>query len=189
MDKKLIRSNMISLRNSYSTDLVYEKSHLIVKLLFMLPEFDEADVVLLYADYRHEVMTKEIFEECIRRKKRVYFPLCEKDSMYFYQVVSIGELKSGSYGIMEPGNRENKYTYNEKVNTLAIIPGVAFDVEGYRLGYGKGFYDRFLDNKPYINKIGLAFCEQLVEKLPREAHDCKMDKVITEKLVYSFLRI
>ena len=81
------------------------------------------------------------------------------------------------------------YIYNEKDNTLVIIPGVAFDINGYRIGYGKGYYDRFLTDKPYVNKMGLAYSFQMLEQIPKDTHDQKLDKVVTEELVYTFLRI
>lgn len=189
MKKDEIRRNMIEKRNSYSTDEILEKSSKIYGNLLNLPEFQEADYCLLYADFNNEVMTRDIFDECIRRKKKVFFPKCTKNDMNFYQVVSAGELRDGMYGIKEPINLNIEYKYNEKINTLMIVPGVAFDIRGYRVGYGKGYYDRFLQDKPLVNKVGLSFSYQLTEEVPNDEYDIKMDKLVTEELVYSFLRI
>lgn len=189
MMKNDIRRKMLQVRAEISLNDVVEKSNRICERLILSPEFEEADCVLLYADFKNEVMTKNIFDECIRKKKKVFFPKCDDNTMTFYQVISIGELQDGMWGIKEPVNTNLPYSYNEMLNTLIVVPGVAFDVRGYRIGYGKGYYDRFLNDKQLINKVGLCFSEQLIEELPTDIHDIKMDKIVMEELVYSFLRI
>ena len=93
-------------------------------------------------------------------------------------------------GILEP--REDmrfRYKFNPKEDTLVIIPGVAFDISGYRIGYGRGFYDKFLVNKRQLSTMALAYACQIVDEIPREAHDIRMDKIVTEEIIYSFLRL
>ena len=110
--------------------------------------------------------------------------------MEFYQVVSIKQLESGYKGIKEPVvNERYLYRFERSEDTLVIVPGVAFDANGYRVGYGKGFYDRFLKDKRQMTVIGLCFSGQLVEEIPHDEHDIKMDKIITEEIQYSFLRV
>lgn len=188
-DKEAIRTRIINLRNNFSCEEVINKSKKITAEIFKLPEFEEAEVLLLYADYKNEVMTRDIFDMAIIKKKKVYFPKCVGNGLNFYQVVSIGELSKGAFNILEPSNKAKQYKYEDKTGCLAIIPGVAFDVEGNRLGFGKGFYDRFLKEKPFITKVGICYNEQLEEKLPSNEYDIKMDKIVTENIVYSFLRI
>ena len=86
---------------------------------------------------------------------------------------------------------DNRYLFkhNSKEDTLIIVPGVAFDMKGYRVGYGKGFYDRFMQDKRQMTAFGLCFSNQLVDEIPHAMHDIKMDKIVTEEIVYSFLRI
>lgn len=190
--KHLIRQQMITQRNAMTTEMVKQKSAAIMQKVLMLPEYIEADHVLLYADYRHEVMTKEIFDDAILRKKKVYFPKCNPDdgSMEFYQVVSIRQLENGYKGIKEPtANPEYLYHHHKEENTLMIVPGVAFDMNGHRIGYGKGYYDRFLQDKRQITAVALAFAQQLADVIPHEAYDIRMDKIVTEEIIYSFLRI
>ena len=155
------------------------------------PEYEEADNILLYADYRHEVMTREIFEDAVLRKKKVFFPKSNENGiMEFYQVVSVKQLESGYKGIKEPVVDERYlYRFKRSEDTLIIVPGVAFDAKGYRVGYGKGFYDRFLKDKRQITVMGLCFSSQVVEEIPYDEHDIKMDKIITEEIQYSFLRV
>lgn len=190
--KQLIRQQMIAQRNAMTTEMVKQKSAAITQKVLMLPEYIEADHVLLYADYRHEVMTKEIFDDAILRKKKVYFPKCnpEYGTMEFYQVVSIRQLENGYKGIKEPvANSEYLYHHHKEENTIVIIPGVAFDMNGYRIGYGKGYYDRYLQDKRQATAVALSFAQQLVDDVPHEAYDIRMDKIVTEEIIYSFLRI
>lgn len=190
--KQQIRKQMIAQRNTMTTEMVKQKSAAITQKVLMLPEYIEADHILLYADYRHEVMTKEIFDDAILHKKKVYFPKCNPDNgtMEFYQVVSVRQLMDGYKGIKEPiVNPEYLYQHHKEENTLAILPGVAFDMNGYRIGYGKGYYDRFLQNKRQITAVALAFAQQLADDIPHDVYDIRMDKIVTEEIIYSFLRI
>lgn len=189
--KKDIRNRICHIRENISFQEVQEKSKLIQEQVLELPEYKEADHILLYADFRHEVMTKDIFMSAIRDKKKVYFPKCNADgSMDFYQVISVRQLTDNVWGIKEPKeDPKSKYCYFQEENTLAIVPGVAFDTRGYRVGYGKGFYDKYFVKYRAITMIGLAFAEQIIDEVPNDIHDIKMDKIVSEQIIYSFLRI
>ena len=189
--KEQIRKRIIQARNQMTSETVAEKSSLIAQKVMKTPEYEEADNILLYADYRHEVMTREIFDDAVLRKKKVFFPKSNADgTMEFYQVVSVKQLESGYKGIKEPvADNQYLYSFRKQEDTLIIVPGVAFDMKGYRIGYGKGFYDRFLRDKRQMTAIGLCFSNQIVEEIPHDVHDIRMDKVVTEEIIYSFLRI
>lgn len=190
--KQEIRKEILEYRNQIPKEDVIQKSQQIVQQVLKTPEYEEADHILLYADYRHEVMTRELFEDAILHKKKVYFPKVSAIdcSMEFYQVVSVKQLESGYQGIREPkAEEETRYIFRKEEDTLMIIPGVAFDTEGYRIGYGKGFYDRYLQNKRQLTRMGLAFAGQIVEPFAHGEFDVRMDKVVTEEIIYSFLRI
>lgn len=189
--KEQIRKKIIQDRNQMLSAEVAEKSSMIAQKVLKTPEYEEANNILLYADYRHEVMTREIFDDAVLRKKKVYFPKSNADcKMDFYQVVSVKQLESGYKGIKEPvADEEYLYRYNRKEDTLVIVPGVAFDMNGYRVGYGKGFYDRFLQDKRQMTVMGLCFSNQLVEDIPHDQYDIRMDKIVTEEIIYSFLRV
>ena len=189
--KAQIRKRIIQVRNQMLSEDVSQKSSLIAQKVLKTPEYEEADNVLLYADYRHEVMTREIFDDAVLRKKKVFFPKSNEDgTMEFYQVVSVKQLESGYKGIKEPVvDEQYLYHFKSSEDTLIIVPGVAFDAKGYRVGYGKGFYDRFLKDKRQITVMGLCFSSQVVEEIPYDEHDIKMDKIITEEIQYSFLRV
>lgn len=189
--KEQIRKRIIQSRNQMTSTEVSEKSSIIAQKVLMTPEYEEANNILLYADYRHEVMTREIFEDAVLHKKKVFFPKSNVDcTMNFYQVVSVKQLESGYKGIKEPvSDEEYLYHYNCAEDNLIIVPGVAFDMQGYRIGYGKGFYDRFLQDKRQMTVMGLCFSNQLVEEIPHDQYDIRMDKIVTEEIIYSFLRI
>lgn len=190
--KAEIRKRILEIRKSLTINEVEVKSEAILQNVLKTPEYIEADNILLYADYNNEVMTRGIFEDALMRNKRVYFPKCDSltNTMVFYRTLSAAQLEKGFMGIPEP--REDmlqRYRFCADEDTLVILPGVAFDTSGFRLGYGKGFYDKFLSSKRQLSTMALAFACQLIEELPSEAHDIKMDKIVTEEIIYSFLRI
>lgn len=190
--KTAIRSRILEVRNAMTSEMVAEKSSQIIQKVLKTPEYEEAHNILLYADFNHEVMTRELFENAIFQKKRVYFPKCnpEDGTMEFYQVVSIKQLEHGYMGIFEPESDERyRFVYHKEEDSLVIVPGVAFDMNGYRIGYGKGYYDKYLKDKRQLTCMALSFSSQIVDEIPNDTHDIKMDKVVTEEIIYSFLRI
>lgn len=189
--KEQIRKRIVRIRNQMLSEEVAEKSSLIAQKVLKTPEYEEADNILLYADYCHEVMTRDIFDAAVLRKKKVFFPKAKDDgTMEFYQVISVKQLESGYKGIKEPiTDKQYQYRFWRNEDTLIIVPGVAFDTKGYRVGYGKGFYDRFLRDKRQMTVMGLCYSNQIVEEIPHDEHDIRMDKIITEEIQYSFLRI
>lgn len=190
--KAEIRKRILAVRSQLTAEDVKAKSDAIFQKVVKTPEYEEADNLLIYADCNNEVMTKEIFEDAILHKKRVFFPKSDRltNTMEFYQVVSVRQLEKGFMGILEPRvDIRSRYRFHTKEDTLIIVPGVAFDIAGYRIGYGKGFYDRFLVNKRQISTMALSYACQIVDEIPKDMHDIKMDKIVTEEIIYSFLRI
>ena len=121
-------------------------------------------------------------EDAVLRKKKVFFPKSnDNGTMEFYQVVSIKQLESGYKGIKEPVvNERYLYRFERSEDTLVIVPGVAFDANGYRVGYGKGFYDRFLEQEPNHPTLALCYDFQVVEKIESKPWDVPLDIIITE---------
>lgn len=190
--KSEIRKRILQIRGQLTQDEVVKKSEAIIQQVLKTPEYQEADNVLLYADYNNEVMTKGLFENCIKHRKKVYFPKTDHltGTMEFYRVISVQQLEKGFKGIPEPKEiSENRYKMNKSEDTLVILPGVAFDINGYRVGYGKGYYDKYLSDKRQLSTIALAFACQIVDEVPYDEYDIKMDKVVTEEIIYSFLRV
>lgn len=190
--KAEIRKRILEVRKGLTDEEAASKSGAIVQKVIKTPEYREADNILLYADYCREVMTRGIFEDALLHRKKIFFPRVDSltNTMAFYQVISVRQLGRGYRDILEPKEDiRSRYRFQPKEDTLVILPGVAFDTSGYRIGYGKGFYDRFLADRRQLSTMALAYACQIVDEIPKDAHDIKMDKIVTEEIIYSFLRI
>ncbi len=176
--KKAIKAEMMTARDNHPPGEVVRKSLEIEKRLLGLSDFGRAKTILFYASIKNEVQTLAAIKRALALGKRVVLPVTEHGSkeLGLYELTSADELKAGHLGIPEPSR-------SKKVDPadidLIIVPGVAFDLHGDRLGYGIGYYDRLL-KKTTAHKIALAFDFQVVPALPREEHDVRVDKIITE---------
>lgn len=191
-DKTNIRQLYMENRLMLPRQEVEAKSKAIIQNVIKTPEYIEAKHILLYADCNHEVETRELFEYAILHKKKVYFPKCAitGNDMEFYQVVSIKQLEGGRFGIQEPVvGDEYRFIPDKAEDTLVILPGVAFDTRGYRIGYGKGYYDKYFSKKRAFTLMALAYSNQIIDELPNDPHDIRMDKIVTEEIIYSFPRL
>jgi len=180
-EKVSIRSLALKKRQEIPPHIRGQKSLRIKENLFGLREFKDAKVVLFFASFRDEVETLGMIKEALDMGKRVYLPKVEGDSLGIYEIEKASDLKAGYMGIPEPEADIDKKRDIAQVDVI-IVPGAAFDTEGNRLGYGKGYYDRLLRERG-APLIALAFEEQVFERLPREPHDVRMDIVVTEKRV------
>lgn len=183
--KALLRERMLSLRDSLSAEEREAKGRQIARLLERLREFQEAESILAYASFKSEVPTGDIIHLVLEQGKRVLLPVVEPEGRRLIpvEVRGLEELAPGYAGIPEPRQGARNPALLEEVE-LILVPGVAFDLQGHRLGYGKGFYDRFLANlKSSLSKIGLAYELQILERLPVRDHDLPMTAVVTEKRV------
>lgn len=181
--KKAIRIKVLERRNSLSYEDRSRYDNVIYHKLLKEPEFCKADTVLLYMSYRSEVSTKEILNYCLMKKKKVFCPRVLSDTrMEFYWVSCLEDLKKGYQGIPEPIS-ETLFSMDKKA--VMILPLAGFDHERNRLGYGKGYYDRFLQGTKNIYKIGIAYeCQKWEELLPMEESDVPLDLIITELSMY-----
>lgn len=160
------------------------KSRLLFSHLFGLPQYAEADSVLLYAHIRNEVQTTFAIQQVWADGKQLVLPRCEGDELVLYLVRSETELSPGAFGIPEPcevvRNSPGRIMSVSAIDLLCI-PGVAFDFKGNRLGRGKGYYDRLLTQaSPQSAIFGIAFDCQLLPTIPSEPHDRPMHGVVTE---------
>jgi len=182
MKKKELRKEILEIRRAQSEDEKKRKSVQIWKRLKRLPEFKNADTVMFYISLPDEVDTERMIKESITAGKKVVVPVVNREK----GIIEPSELKDyekelepGTFGILEP-----KPAYRRRVNTrdidLVVVPGVAFDRCGNRLGFGAGFYDRFLKGLRGVPFVGLAFDFQLKNRLPSGLHDISMDIIITE---------
>jgi len=152
-------------------------SRKIMGLLFSLKEYKEAKTVLFYLSKGSEVQTKEMIKKTLKDKE-ICLPVTDKLShnIVICRFNGFDGLHQGAYGILEPKDLQIVDLFEID---LVIIPGIAFDRTGARIGHGKGYYDKLLKNLG-IPKIALAFSSQIVEEIPREDHDVDVDKIITE---------
>lgn len=176
MDKTTLRNKMIQKRLDLSSEEHTAKSNLIISKLKRHLDFINAKTVGIYVSFKNEVDTIALIQEIIKIKK-IAVPKTNHHEMSFYQIDSLEELKLGTYGILEPHN--NRLINKNKIDLL-IVPIVAYDKKNNRLGYGGGFYDRYL--KDYHGSvIGLAFSFQQVKSLPVESYDLPIKIIIDEK--------
>ena len=145
--------------------------------LVMLPAFEQADILLAYMAMPHECSPADAVEFAWRAGKKVAFPVCEENfALGLYLPSGADSFIRGKYGIMEPDPRRCARIAGEQIDCV-IVPGLAFDAQGQRLGQGAGYYDRLLQ-KSGAYRIGLCFPHQLVSAVPADAHDCAMDAVV-----------
>lgn len=178
--KKDIRKRVLTMRDGINKKDWEEKSQVIQKQVVTHPFFLEANVVYCYVDYRNEVGTESIIKQAWELGKRVAVPKVEGDEMNFYYISDFSELKEGYRGILEPDVRFPA----DNAHALMIIPGVAYDLNRNRIGYGKGFYDRFMDKHPTYQTIALAFESQMINEIEADSYDYRPEVLITEEHIY-----
>lgn len=182
--KRALRREVLIRRDALSETEQMNAGALITERILEHEWFREAEIVLGFASYGSEIRTDRILQETIRMGKQLYLPKIMGDEMLFFRVKDMCELQVGYKGIREPQGAGGQYIYVQRAEgtcrVLLLMPGVAFDAERGRMGYGKGFYDRFLTDKPGViaRSIGIAHACQLVEKVPCEETDIRPAQVI-----------
>ena len=165
--KQSIRSKYLGYRNGLTTLERKEKSEQIKQRLQKETVYSEAQAVLVYMNYRSEVITTQIAEELLSAgNKKVYAPRVEGMDIYFYEIKSLSDLQAGYQGIREPESIPEKLLTEEmtrNMKCLVLVPGAVFDRERGRMGYGKGFYDRFLAKYPDVATAAAAMGSPVVK--------------------------
>ena len=184
--KQDIRRNLLKKRNTLTEELREKYSKMIADHLFSSDQYIHSDILLIYAHYKSEVSTSEIIEQALYAGKRVFCPkVLGPGEMNFYEITSLKDIVSGYKNIPEPQYTEISYQNSENSSTLMIMPLVGYDCYKNRLGYGGGFYDRYLQKVSNIKKIALAFeCQKSENAIPVEETDIKPDFIITEQQIY-----
>ena len=177
-NKKSVRKIKLNQRNLLSGDAILNYSNLIYEKVIDMDEYKEAESILIYASFGSEVITGRIISHALKENKRVYLPKVKGDNMDFYQITSVDELSEGAWGIPEPKEDVSRLFYEDK-DAPVFMPLVAYDINGNRIGYGKGYYDRFLAGHITGKKIGLAFKEQEAV-FECDKTDYKMDIIVTQ---------
>ncbi|MGI6631151.1 MAG: 5-formyltetrahydrofolate cyclo-ligase [Bacillota bacterium] len=185
--KKQMRKNILKARMSLDHRQVEEKSAMICEKILNLAEFKKAQTVMAYLPIRNEVDVKPLFRFLWAEGKRLVIPVCDPPNIAIIpsEIIDLADdLEPGTWGILEPKKDKMRPVSPRDIDCV-IIPGVAFDPACNRLGYGGGYYDRFLpklrENTP---KIAVAFQVQIVPELVPDVYDIPMDMVITEENGY-----
>lgn len=173
MDKKTLRTEIKVLKKQHTKEELSEQSEKILDKLEQHPDFVKAERVMLYSALPDEVQTQAFLEKW-HLKKQIILPTVVGDDIIPVAYEKDTDFAVGDFNILEPQNEPYKGDFD-----LIVVPGVAFDRNGNRLGRGRGYYDRFLCQHLEVKRIGICFDFQLVEEIPTEPFDIKMDEVIS----------
>ena len=155
-EKKEIRKKIFKARKEHTDAWIRENSLRITEALTQLPEYRNAERIMAYADYNHEVITR-------------------------YRLTDFSQLESGYFGIPEPKEDGETVSWEE---AMMVMPGVAFDINCNRVGYGGGFYDRFLEKHPEVCRVAVGFSFQILPEVPTEPTDIRPQVIVTEENIY-----
>lgn len=181
-EKRTIRKDILLKRASIPIEQRKMADMVIADRIIGHQWFYRSEVLLGFVNYDSEISTIDILTEALGKGKKLFLPKIEENNMFFYKVNSLDDLTGGYKGILEPKGDTEKFEYSiyKDSRLLIIMPGVAFDIYGNRMGYGKGFYDRFLEDKEVLRtySIGIGYKCQQVDKLPVDEFDVKPYQVI-----------
>lgn len=181
-DKSELRKELLRRRDQIPPEVRKTKNRMIQERLLSLDEFKAAKTVFFFASFRSEVDTTEMIKNSLSTGKRVVLPKVDKDKqeLLLYEIQDFGDLAPGYMGIPEPSFQDKRMSINDV--DLVIIPGAGFDALGNRIGYGGGYYDRLLSGlQKHIPVIAPAYEEQIVDSLPSEPHDIKVQMIVTDR--------
>lgn len=183
--KNSLRKSVLSFRISLDKNDVLSMSEDIFRQFLSIEKIQSSSKFMLYVDFRNEVATRDIISKLLDLGKEVYLPvtLKEEKKLIPKRIFSLDDLISGAYGILEP--RIDAPIIDPSLLDVVVVPGSVFDKNGYRTGYGGGYYDRFLESTNAI-RVGVCFDFQLVDDVFPEEHDKRMNFIITEKSILSF---
>ena len=184
-----MRQEILNLRCSLSDEELNKKSTEIFNKLVSMDIYCRSKVIMCYMDFRNEVKTGEFIRASLEKGKRIAVPMISLDMNRAKAIIPCEiynieyELEKGTLGILEPKNEFRRVLDPENID-MVIVPGIVFDLRKNRIGYGAGYYDRFLNSTGKdCFKVGVAFELQILNEIPAEAHDVRLDMIITEKRV------
>ncbi len=186
LTKEAIRRRLLLKRKKLTPEYILKKSKIIADNFLKLDIYQQSTNIMLYVATKLEVQTQEIIKSAHQDKKNIFIPLIIRGSHNLFPSLVKDfekELIRGDLGIFQP-SKEFYRICPPDILDLVIVPGVAFNVQGYRLGRGGGYYDRFLSQlEPRTISVALAFEMQILEEIPVEEKDIPVDYIITEKRV------
>lgn len=183
-DKDFLREQCFAKRLGVSVEQRQVASQSIAGYLTQLPEYQSGQSIALFAATPDEIDLALFWDRCRADGKHCFFPRVDGVGMDFYQVKRLTALSRGAFGILEPSAESPRLDPNQC--DLIIVPGIAFDRQGGRLGRGKGFYDRYL---PLVRgcRVGVCVDDCIVDQVPCEPHDVRMHMVVTESGIVRIL--
>lgn len=180
MEKSKLRKDYLEKRMKLTPKFVEEKSLLIQEMFLNLEIYKKSKNICCYIDFRNEVKTDIIIKKSLEDGKNVYIPkIFQNNKMEFFKIDFETEFLKNKFNIKEPKNLTKKFQ-NSNEQTIFIVPGVVFSKENYRIGYGGGYYDRWIEKYPNNTYIGLAFDMQIIENIIPDKYDQKLSCIITE---------
>lgn len=181
-NKKTFRKSMLLKRDAIPYENRTEADNARNERIRNWKTYQNAELQLFYVSYRSEADTLELMKEALVTGRKVAVPKVVGKDMVFYRITEVSQLIEGYKGILEPDTERCEAISGDlPKGTLLFVPGCAFDEKGGRMGYGGGFYDRFMETYPDCLRVALAYEEQIVEEVPREVHDKLVDVIVTEK--------
>ena len=185
--KKDFRKQVIESRKNKDSEFISINSQIITEKLLSMDCIQQASTIMLYLDFNNEVKTDQLITKLISLRKTVTSPVTIKAERKLipYEIINLKEgINIGTYGIREP-NKDLSNEIDVKNIDVLIVPAVAYDKNCYRLGYGGGYYDRFIEHlRDDAITIGIAFDLQLFDSIPKEEHDAQLNYIITESSTY-----
>lgn len=177
--KKTLRKKFISERNSLASDYKNSSTDTIFATLEEQNFFESSEKIFIYVGFGSEITTETFIKKWIN-KKQIFVPKIENGKMNLIRLKSWDELAPGHFGVLEPTSSD----YYEGKIDLVVTPSILFDNNGYRLGYGKGYYDKYFSSREYDISVGLSYHKLLQDNVPKEDHDIKVDVIITEEKIF-----
>lgn len=185
-EKTEIRKKYKQLRSQIPSEKKSADDRAILNRLLSLEQYENCELLLTYVSTPQEVDTYSLIECALKQGKVVAVPVCDTSdyTIDFYQITSLKQLRPASYSLMEPDPKTSRKIVDFR-NAVCVIPGFVFDMEGYRLGYGKGYYDRFLSGfKGSV--VGVCYSSFLCNRLPHGYYDHPVDLLVTDKFIKKF---
>lgn len=180
MDKKELRKMILSKRRAMSDSDVHDKSLLICDNIRRSRAYEKAKDVCLYMPINNEVDVALMYDQILDDGKRVWLPKVSEDEMEFYSFDRDTPIVIGAFGITEPDSDE---VLEPDGDTLVIMPGAVFSHGRDRIGYGGGYFDKYLDRHPGVMTVAACFDMQIVDSIPAEMHDIKPQVLVSEKRI------
>ena len=175
MDKKELRRSIRERKRAMTEEEIVSRSEKLAELFYASDAYKNAKTIYGYLPYNQEVRTVPMLEQAMRDGKRVAVPKCYGEEMRFIYMDDLSKVEKGYANIPEPIADE---PVADDTTALVLMPGLAFDAAGHRLGYGKGYYDKFLAREPHHPTVALCFDFQMLDSIEHDPHDVPVDLVL-----------